>query len=311
MVPGRRRLPDRPEPADHHAVPHPRGRRRREPRLRLGRSPADDDRPHEAARALRLAADDPRPDARGRRAAVRRRHPSAWRRRRAAPASWTRIGEIRSADRGRAADHPRARRLHPGAPGRRRSAGPPPARSRRPPIETDPAIVTELIERSEASRRRRSQRDIQDEVRIGAARLHPGGHPGAEAAPVRAAEPCRRSWRGWRPTWWLNDQLRGVAGREERGRHADAVGPPQRHVGDGAGAARRRGRDPPASGGRGVPREQRRGRRLPGRAAEARRRAGGARRHPAPTSTSTACAASARSTSRGRAGASAPPRSCR
>jgi hypothetical protein len=32
-VPGRRRLPDRPEPADHHALPHPRGRRPGEPRL--------------------------------------------------------------------------------------------------------------------------------------------------------------------------------------------------------------------------------------------------------------------------------------
>ena len=38
MVPGRRRLPHRPEPADHHAVPHPRDGRRREPRLRLRRS---------------------------------------------------------------------------------------------------------------------------------------------------------------------------------------------------------------------------------------------------------------------------------
>ena len=44
-----------------------------------------------------------------------------------------------------------------------------------------------------------------------------------------------------------------MAGREERGRHADAVRPPQRHVGDGAGAPGRRGRDPPASGGGGLP----------------------------------------------------------
>ena len=36
----------------------------------------------------------------------------------------------------------------------------------------------------------------------------------------------------------------GVAGREERA-HAHAVRPPQRHVGDGAGAPGRRGRDPP------------------------------------------------------------------
>src|ERR687890_364404 len=47
MVPGRRWLRDRPEPADHHTVPHPRGRRPREPRLRLPQSSADDDRRHE------------------------------------------------------------------------------------------------------------------------------------------------------------------------------------------------------------------------------------------------------------------------
>ena len=74
MVPGRRWLPDRPEPADHHAVPHPRGRRPREPRLRLRRSSADDDRPHEAPGALLLPADDPAAHGRGRREAVRRRH---------------------------------------------------------------------------------------------------------------------------------------------------------------------------------------------------------------------------------------------
>ena len=77
MVPGRRRLPDRPEPADHHAVPHPGGRRPSQPRLRLRRSSADDDRPHEAPGALAVAADDPRADVRGRREAVRRRHPAA------------------------------------------------------------------------------------------------------------------------------------------------------------------------------------------------------------------------------------------
>ena len=45
-----------------------------EPRLRLRRPPADDDRPHEAPGALRVAADGPPADARGRREAVRRRH---------------------------------------------------------------------------------------------------------------------------------------------------------------------------------------------------------------------------------------------
>ncbi len=115
---------------------------------------------------------------------------------------------------------------------------------------------------------------------------------------------------GMEATWWLNERLRDVAGREECGRHADAVRPWEHHVGDGAGAPGGRRRDPPASGGRGVP-GTRRGRGLPGSAGRARRRAGSARQHPRPTSTDTACAASARSTSRGLAGANAPPRSCR
>ena len=77
VVPGRRWLLDRAEPADHDPVPHPEGRRRREPRLHLGRSPADDDRPHEAARALPVAADRRQALRRRRRAAVRRRHAAA------------------------------------------------------------------------------------------------------------------------------------------------------------------------------------------------------------------------------------------
>ena len=73
---------------------------------------------------------------------------------------------------------------------------------------------------------------------------------------------------------------RGVAGREERGRHAHAVRPGQRHVGDGPGAPARRGRDPALPGGGGVP-GARRGRRLPRRrAGRARRRARGAGRDP-------------------------------
>ena len=144
------------------------------------------------------------------------------------------------------------------------------------PIETDPAIVTELIGRSEASIAA-SERDIADEVRRGAARLHPGGHPGAEADPVRSAEPSGvHVGDGGRVV--AQRSAAGVAGREERGGHAHAVRSPQRHVGDGAGAPGRRGRDPPASGGGGVP-AARRGRGLPGRAGRARGRAGSARRH--------------------------------
>ena len=93
--------------------PIPAAGDRGEPRLCLRRSSADDDRPDEAPGALRVAADDPAADVRGRREAVRRRHPGTGladepRRPPQGP------GEIRSADRGRAADHPRARRLHPG-----------------------------------------------------------------------------------------------------------------------------------------------------------------------------------------------------
>ena len=131
VVPGRRRLPDRPEPADHHAVPHPRGRRRREPRLRLRRSPADDDRPDEAAGALRLAADGP---------ARRCTRPaggcsSTSPERLASPASRAGLLEVL----GKAdpligdalRDRPRPRRLRPVAPGRRVPAGRRPAA--RPP----------------------------------------------------------------------------------------------------------------------------------------------------------------------------------
>ena len=116
-------------------------------------------------------------------------------------------------------------------------------------IETDPAIVTELIGRSQASIAA-LKRDIRDEVRTGAARLHPGGHPGAEADLVRSAKPSGVH-DGDGGHLVAQRAPRGVAGREERGRHTHAVRPEQRHVGDGAGAPGRRGRDPPASGGSG------------------------------------------------------------
>ena len=186
------------------------------------------------------------------------------------------LGEVRPADQGRAADHPRPRRLHPVAPGRGSRRGGRPATAPLP-IETDPAIVTELIGRSQASiaalkRDIRTKSgsalldfilaDIQELRRI---LFDPQSHQVFMAA--------------MEATWWLNEQLRGVAGREERGRHAHAVRPRQRHVGDGAGAPRRRGRDPPASGGRGLSATGR-GRGLPRRAGRARGRAGSARRHP-------------------------------
>ena len=92
------------------------------------------------------------------------------------------------------------------------------------PIETDPAIVTELIGRSRGIHRRLGTRH-PDEVRRGAARLHPGGHPGAEADPVRSAEPSGvHVGDGGRVV--AQRSAAGVAGREERGGHAHAVRSP-------------------------------------------------------------------------------------
>ena len=150
VVPGGRRLPDRPEPADHHAVPHPRGRRPGEPRLSVRRSPADDDRRHEAAGALLVAADDAAADGRGRRAAVRRRHPASWRRRRAAPASSRPAAKSDPLIRDALETVLASRRLRPAAPGRGPRLGRRPA-TVPPPLDADPAIVTELIGRTEAS----------------------------------------------------------------------------------------------------------------------------------------------------------------
>ena len=151
-----------------------------------------------------------------------------------------------------------------------------PPRDAPAPIETDPAIVTELIERSQASNAA-LERAHPDEVRIGAARLHPGGHPGAEADPLRSAKPSGVHGRDGR-LGVAQRAAAGVAGREERGRHAHAIRPEQRHVGDGSGAPGRRGRDPPASGGGGLS-ARRRGRGLPGRAGQACGRAGSAGGH--------------------------------
>ena len=78
---GRRVVPDpgrrvraRAGAPGHDALPGARGRRRRLPRLRLGRPRPDDDRPDATSRAVVVAADGAAADARGRRPAVRRRH---------------------------------------------------------------------------------------------------------------------------------------------------------------------------------------------------------------------------------------------
>ena len=119
-------------------------------------------------------------------------------------------GEVRSADRGRAADRPRTRRLHPIAPGRgsrRAPLGGAPAS-----IETDPAIVTELIERSEASiaALRRDIRttsgsalfdfilaDIQERKRI-----------------LFDPRSLQVIMAGMEATWWLNEQLHAWLGEK-------------------------------------------------------------------------------------------------
>ena len=123
VVPGRRRVPDRAEPTDHHAVPGAPGRRRCRPRLGLGRSPADDDRRDDAPGAVRLADDHAPAHGRGRRPVVRRRHPD--------PGLGHRTGRVpgrhgppRPAGPGRARDRDRPRRRRARTVRRRRRSGP-------------------------------------------------------------------------------------------------------------------------------------------------------------------------------------------
>ena len=119
-------------------------------------------------------------------------------------------GEIRSADRGRAADHPRTRRLHPPLPDE--GPGGAPAGDAPAPIETDPAIVAELIGRSEASiaalkRDIRTKSgsalldfilaDIQELKRI---LFDPQSHQVFMSA--------------MEATWWLNEQLEAWLGEK-------------------------------------------------------------------------------------------------
>ena len=96
-----------------------------------------------------VAADDPAADGRGRRAAVRRRHPDA-RLPRQPRGPGDGHGAIRSADRGRVADRPRAGRLSSRS-SRTQDQAEMPVGSEPATIETDPAIVSELVERGQAS----------------------------------------------------------------------------------------------------------------------------------------------------------------
>ena len=68
-------------------------------------------------------------------------------------------------------------------------------------------------DRAQPGLHRRLEARHPDEVRIGAARLHPGGHPGAEADPVRSAE-HQVIMAGMEATWWLNDQLQAWLGEK-------------------------------------------------------------------------------------------------
>ena len=177
-----------------------------EPRLRLRRSSADDDRPHEAPGALVLAADDTAAHGRGRRETLRRRHPGpGFANARRFPGGH---GEIRSANRGRAADRDRTRRLHPDVRGRgpRRDAGDRPARH----------------DRDRPGHRRRADRAQPSLHRRPEAR-HPTKSGSALLDFILAdIQELKRIlfdpyslqviMAGMEATWWLNEQLRGWLG---------------------------------------------------------------------------------------------------
>jgi hypothetical protein len=153
--------------------------------------------------------------------------------------------------------------------GASRPAGTPAGRAPAP-IETDPAIVADLIERSQASiaTLRRDVRTKSGPARFDFLLAAFEEHKRVLGDP-RSMQVIMA---GMEATWWLNEQLQAWLGEKNAGRHAHAVRPQQRHVGDGAGAPRRRGRRPSASGRGGVSARRRR-RRLPGRDGQARGKA--------------------------------------
>ena len=129
------------------------------------------------------------------------------------------------------------------------------------PLETDPVIVAGLISLHAGVHRHTAARH-QHQVRTGSDRLHPGGHPGAEADPLRSAKPSGVHV-GHGGHVVAQRAPGGMAGREERRRHTHPVRPRQRDVRDGPGPPGRRRRDPAASGGRRLSATRRRGRGLP------------------------------------------------
>ena len=140
------------------------------------------------------------------------------------------------------------------------------------PLEADPELVSRLIASTQESLAHTSARHRRA-VGNGAGRVRPGGHPGAEADPLRSAEPSGVHV-GHGGHVVAEPPAGGMAGREERGRHAHTLRPRQRDLGDGTGAPGRRRRHPAPSGRGGLPRPRRGGRGLPGRSGRTRGRAG-------------------------------------
>ena len=105
----------------------------------------------------------------------------------------------------------------------RTPAGGPPA-----PIETDPAIVAELIERNQASVATLT-RDIR--TKSGPALLD---FILADVQELKRLLFDPRSFQvfmaAMEAAWWLNEQVQAWLGEKNAGRHAYAVRPPQRHV---------------------------------------------------------------------------------
>ena len=260
-MPDRRRLRVRPEPADHHAVPRARPRRRREPRLPLGRAPADDDRRDEAARALLLADDDaarrwPRPAG-----ACSSTSPSRLAAAAGRDALLDLVGTADPLTGDALRTVARARRLHPPGAGRGRAApGRRPVGRRAAAADRDRPGRGRRADRAQRGVRRRGrEREIAtlsgpallDFIRADLQEL--------QAGPVRPAQPPGVSWPAMEATLVAQRAAGRVAGRARtRPTCSTQSVPAQRHVADGAGAARRRRRDPPASGGGGVPRAGRR-----------------------------------------------------
>ena len=171
MVPGRRRVPDRPEPADHHAVPRspPTGDQENHVYISVGHQQMMTD----AMRPLGLSVwqlTTPRPMAE-----VAGRLFVDVTQALGSPAG--RAGLLQAMGRhdpliaGRVADRHRPRRLHRVPPGRGpgRDAG-----RRRARPDRDRSGHRHRTHRAQPGVHRRVEARHRDEVRVGAARLHPG-----------------------------------------------------------------------------------------------------------------------------------------